>query len=270
VDGNGPYTLTASVRHLTFHVGDDTGVDLATATVTVTNGTTGLVLGAGTTDASGMLTLRLPDGPADYEVWWRGVLVASETGVALGEGIDLQVQATVHYLTVKVVGSDGATVSGVDVNVEAEDEVVASGRTGPKGTVGFRLPGREYTVRIALSTTQHMSHIEVEGSKDIALNETTTLQFDLTSEEYPIPVYRTNLFLVVLLLLVTVVVLLLLMRAMVARERANAAPVPTEDEVADTVDLLDLDMEDEEALKGPRDPLDDLVDEAEIELDEED
>ncbi len=268
VDGNGPYTLTASVHHLTFNVEDDAGLDLAGATVTVTNGTTGLVLGAGTTGASGALTLRLPGGPADLEVWWRSTLVHAENGIELAEDAEFQVMATVHYLTVRVVGSDGVNVPGVDVNVEADGEAIASGRTGSEGTVEFRLPSREYTVVMTLNTTQHMTPIEVERSEDLTLNGTTTLKFDLTSEEFPIPVYRTNLFLVILLFMVTVVVLLLLTRTLVARERAKAVPEQVEDEPSDTVDLLDLDMEDEEAMDGPRDPLDDLVGEAEIDLED--
>ena len=272
VDGNGPYTLTASVHHLTFNVDDDAGIDLAGATVSVTNGTTGLVLGTGTTDASGMLILRLPEGSADIEVWWRATLVHAETGISLEEGAEFQVLATVHYLTVKVVGSDGANVPGVDVNIVVGGEAIASSRTDPKGAVEFRLPASEYTVRIALTTTQHMTPIEVERSEDLTLNETMVLQFDLTSEEYPIPVYRTNLFLVIILFVVTVAVLLLLMRTIVRRERARTLSPVTEEEEAssDTVDLLDLEIEDEVAVKSPREPLEDLVDEAEIELEDED
>jgi hypothetical protein len=270
VDGNGPYILTASVHHLTFYVEDDAGIDLEGATVSVTNGTTGLVLGTGFTDASGMLTLRLPEGSADVEVWWRATLVHAESGITLEEGAEFQVQATVHYLTVKVVGSDGASVPGVDVNVEAGDEAITSGRTDPKGAVVFRLPGGEYTVRMALTTTQHMTAIEVDRSEDMTLNETMTLQFDLNDEEYPIPVYRTNLFLVIILFVVTVVVLLLLMRTLVSRERANALSQVEEEKPSDAVDLLDLEMEDELAVEGPRDPLDDLVGEAEIELEDKD
>ena len=178
--------------------------------------------------------------------------------------------ATVHYLTVKVVGSDGATVSGVDVNIEADGEAIASGRTGSKGTIEFRLPAAVYTARIALSTTQHMTSIEVERSEDLTLNGTMTLQFDLNGEEYPIPVYRTNLFLVILLFVVTVTVLLLLARTLVARERTCAVPDQLDGTPSDTVDLLDLEMEDELAMTGPRDPLEGLVGEAEIELETED
>ncbi len=270
VDGNGPYILTASVHHLTFYVEDDAGIDLEGATVFVTSGTTGLVLGTGFTDASGTLTLRLPEASADVEVWWRATLVHAESGISLEEGAEFQVLATVHYLTVKVVGSDGTSVPGVDVNVEAGDEAITSGRTDPKGAVLFRLPGGEYTVRIALTTTQHMTAIEVDRSEDMTLNETMTLQFDLTDEEYPIPVYRTNLFLVIILFVVTVVVLLLLMRTLVSRERANALSQVEEEKSSDTVDLLDLEMEDELAEEGPRDPLEDLVGEAEIELEDKD
>ncbi len=268
VDGNSPYILMASVHQLTFYVEDDAGIDLEGATVSVTNGTTGLVLGTGFTDASGMLTLRLPEGPADVEVWWRATLVHAESGISLEEGVEFQVLATVHYLTVKVVGSDGASVPGADVNVEAGGEAIASGRTDPKGTVEFRLPGGQYTVRIALTTTQQMTAIEVDRSEDLALNETMTLQFDLTGEEYPIPMYRTNLFLVIILFVVTVVVLMFLMRTLVSRERANALSHVEEERPSDTVDLLDLEVEEELAVDGSRDPLDDLVDEAEIDLED--
>ena len=260
VEGDGPIGLVAWVHYLAFHAVDDGNVDLADADVRVTNSTTGVVLGTGVTASNGTIELRLPRGTFALDVAWMGVTVHEDGALAVEVDGAVAVNATVHYLTLKVRGADGGGVGKTTISATMGDRTFATGDTASDGSLVLRLPAGTYTVVMTLRTTYRLSNIDVSMSKDVDLNGSQTLRFDLDDTQYPIPVYKTSLFWVVLVIILLVLVILLLARGSIMRAGSDGLPgEDTKDEEGDLEVLLD----DEKKVS-----LTDQVDEAEIDLEE--
>jgi len=257
VTGDVAIGLVAWVHYLTLHAVDGEGVDLADAEAMVTNSTTGVVLGSGATAPDGTLELRLPRGTFALGVTWMGVGVHSDDAMPVeGDGTH-PVNATVHYLTVKVRGADGGGVGKVTISAASSERTFAAGETTSDGSLVLRLPAGAYTVRMTLRTTYRLSDIDVSMSEEVDLDASQTLRFDLDDTQFPIPVYRTNLFLIVLAIVLMVLVILYLLRRAYMPPREGDGPSVEED---------DLEVDLEEA----RLSLTDEMDESEIDLEDED
>ena len=257
VEGDGPIGLVAWVYYQTLHAVDGEGVDLPEADVRVTNSTTGLVLGTGVTASDGTTELRLPRGTFALDVTWMGVTVHEDGALAVEGDGTVSVNATVHYLTVRVRGADGAGVGKATISATMGDRTFVTGDTASDGSLVLRLPAGMYTVDMTLRTTYRLSNIDVSMSKEVDLDDSQTLRFDLDDTQYPIPVYKTNLFWVVLAIILLSLVIILLARSSIMLARGSEGPVTDED--------VDIEVE----LEGNKVYLTDQMEEGEIDLEEE-
>ncbi len=259
VEGDGPIHLSAWVHYLDISVHDGEGVALAGCDAVVTNATTGVAVGHGTTSPEGDLELRLPAGTFALEIAWMGVTVHEDPDLEVSGDGTHAVNATVHYLTVKVVGSDGGPVGKATISATMGDRTFAAGETGSNGKLVLRLPAGTYEVDMTLRTTYRLSAIDVSASKEVDLDGSQTLTFDLDDSQYPVPIYGTNLFLVLLVIILLVVVILLLLRSAMTGRGDAVGSFTSDDDDEVTVDLEDTKVS-----------LTDQMEEGEIDLDEED
>lgn len=259
VEDDGPVHLSAWVHYLDISVNDGEGVALAGCVAVVTNATTGVAVGRGATSPDGDLELRLPRGTFALEVAWMGITVHVDNELEVSGDDAHAINATVHYLTVKVVGSDGSPVDKATISAMMGERTLAAGETGSNGKLVLRLPAGTYEVDMTMRTTYRLSAIDVSISKEVVLDDSQTLAFDLDDSQYPVPVYSTNLFLVLLAIILLVVVILLLVRSAVTGRGGDGGPSIDGGDDDVTVDLEDTKVS-----------LTDQMEEGEIELEEED
>ncbi len=248
VVGDAQWTIEAWVYYVMFHVTDGDGIDLAGAAVAVANETASTSLGPLRTDAGGNAEFRLPLGDVSMEVVWKSTVVYSRERLPVTKDATEEIEAWVYYITVQITDSKGVKLKGADVIV-AQDGVAAESLPTPKnGTVVFRLPLGSYWVNMSYTTTYYLTPIDVSKSERVDLaNSSTTVLFDLTKDDYPIPFYKTNLFWVILaivLLVLLIVFLFMRLRKAPPVAKAEEAKQPAgeatpEDEGTDLDDLLE-------------------------------
>ena len=229
VDADATDVLECHVYYATYHVVDADGIDLAGAQVSLANATAATALGPTATDSYGMVEFRLPAGDVAMAVSWRSVIVYEEDPVTIEGDVEDTIHAWVYYLSVKVVGSDGAKVGNADVNVVRDGEVVASAVTTGEGPEVFRLPVGHYWVNMTFRASYLLTRIDISKAEELDLDANQTVTFKLSKDEYPLPIYKTNLFWVVLAIaLLLVVIFLLLLRLRRAGEEPGAPEEPEE------------------------------------------
>jgi hypothetical protein len=244
VEDDAEWTIDAWVYYVTFHVTDGDDVDLAGAAVALANETASTSLGPVNTDASGDAEFRLPMGDVYVEVVWKSTVVFSQEVLPVTDDATVEVDAWVYYITVRVKDSTGARLKDASIRV-TEDRVPVEAAVTPKdGVVVFRLPYGGYQVHLDYATTYYLTPIDVSKTKDADLmNSSLQINFDLTTDDYPIPFYMTNLFyiiLVIVLLVLLIVFLIYKMRKAPAAEEAGEEPIEYGDDDLDDL-LEDLD-----------------------------
>ena len=215
VDIDATDVLECRVYYSNFHVVDADGIDLVGAHVSLANSSAGTALGPASTDGSGEVEFRLPAGEVAMTVTWRSVVVYEDPAITVEEDLSETISASVYYLYVEVVGSDGEAVGNADLNVMMDGEIVASAITTGEGPEVFRLPVGHYSVNMTFRASYLLTRIDVAKGEEFDLDANRTVTFELSEDEYPLPIYSTNLFWVVLtiaLLLVVIVLLLYRMR----------------------------------------------------------
>ncbi len=231
VDTDATDVLECHVYYATYHLVDADGIDLAGAQVSLANASAATALGPTATDSYGMVEFRLPAGDVAMTVSWRSVVVYEEDPISIEGDVEETIDAWVYYLSVKVKGSDGVKVANADVNVVRDGEVVASAVTTGKGPEVFRLPVGNYWVNMTFRASYLMTPIDVSKAEELDLDANQTVIFNLDDDEYPLPIYKTNLFwfvLVIALLLAAIVLLLYKLRTG-GREREEDNDEPEED-----------------------------------------
>jgi len=111
-------------------------------------------------------------------------------------------EADVHDLRVKIEGSE-EPIEGVRVTLIKDGEALMTERTDEEGLIEFeQVVGGDYEINVRYRTTQHWTSIDIEETEDINLQESheEVMRF----EEYPKPLYRTNLFYLVSALLIII------------------------------------------------------------------
>ena len=258
VEGDGPIGLTAWVHYLTFHVTDGEGVDLDESDVGVSSLATGVMLDSGATGADGKTELRLPVGTFSLEVTWMGVSIHYDPGLVVEGDAEFAVNATVHYLTVKVRGADGTGVSKAIISASLDGRSFATGDTASNGSLVLRLPAGKYTVAMTLRTTYRLSNIDVSMSKEVDLNGSQTIRFNLDDTQYPLPILNTNLFWVILVIILLLIIILFLAHGSIMRAGRDSPTGENKDEEEDDVEVL---LDDDRKVS-----LTDEMEEAEIDL----
>jgi hypothetical protein len=190
VSGNNNFTLNLSVLNVDLRPVDSRGIPLEDASVTVTSGT--LSQSANTLDL-GTVSLRLPLGYYRIQVTWQNVQVFDETRALDGSVQTVELPARVFYLTITVQGSDGRPLENAFVTVARSGETVAAAHTNSEGKAEFRLPWGTYQVKVAYSTTYYLTRFSSTQEFEASLSEEQA-PVQVTIENFPPPVYTTNLF----------------------------------------------------------------------------
>lgn len=152
----------------------------------------------GETDEEGMITYRLPEAEYQAEMVWRDSHVGEETIEVYEEDRTVVLEADVHYIRIKVEGGD-EPIEGVRLTLLKDGEPVMTERTDENGEVTFsQAVGGEYEVNARFRTTQYWTSIDIEETEEISLEESEDLL--ISFEEFPRPIYRTNLFYLILVL----------------------------------------------------------------------
>ncbi len=196
------YTIKAKVYNIQITALDSKGVPVPLVTITAVNADTGNVEDFGATDANGAVRFRLPIGDKEITAYWHDVKVYTGTYRADSSG-SFQINCKIYYLEIVARGKDGNPISGVDVTLEKNSEILLYSPTDDNGKVVFRVAPGEYTIRGHLSTTDKMKEINEEQTKNV--NVTADTSQTLTFATYPPNPITTPLVifsLIIILLLV--------------------------------------------------------------------
>jgi hypothetical protein len=156
------------------------------------------------TNASGLVTFRLPAQDYDLRAAWRAVEVGESKGYALSADQELRLVCRVYYLTVKVVDRDGNGLEGVAITVFTVRnglvyDVADSALTKANATWVFRLPAGMYKVDARYKTTYLFTPVDMGKAAGVQLQESTRVR--LVFSDFPVPVHKTNAFLVAVLVI---------------------------------------------------------------------
>jgi hypothetical protein len=164
-----------------------------------------------TSDSEGQLVFKLPGGTLNLKIWWRDVLVFNGNRTVDETTTNLTVTTQVHYVTVKAVDKNGASISGVSLTLLKDGVTVDGGITKADGTHEFREPVGEYTVVAYLKTTYLLTDIDQTVTKTFNVPEETVI---LRFAEFPPAFTSTVLFPIIVfgVIVPAVAVLLLLLR----------------------------------------------------------
>ncbi|NIP34034.1 MAG: hypothetical protein GWN18_03770, partial [Thermoplasmata archaeon] len=165
-DADGTLDIECAVHWATFHVTDaDDGPLPGVQLVAMDMGTFGVV-GFGTTDGNGTISLRLPDTSYRVEVYWRNTMVLRMDDLVL-DGGDLEdtLACRVFRATVVVEDRYGEAISRVPVVLEdGTGAVVATAISDGDGQVVFQLGEGSYEATGLLQTTYRWTKIDMERS----------------------------------------------------------------------------------------------------------
>jgi len=211
-EADGTIDVDCAVHWATFVVTDaDGGALPGVQLAAMDTGTLGVV-GFGTTDGDGEISMRLPDTTYRVEVYWRNTMVLQEDGVLLdGDDLTTTLGCAVYRATVKVVDRHGSSLA--DVPVVLEDDtgaVVATAITDRTGGVVFQVGEGTYEATGLLQTTYRWTEINTEESVDLEINESG--EYELEFPEYPPSVVGTVQFWAVFGLVLIFLVLLYVVR----------------------------------------------------------
>jgi len=200
--------IQADIYYLDIEVFDDRWEELSGAEVRITYPGVEKLYQSQHTDENGEAMSRIPAAEWDVQVNWRNTKIYSDSFEVSEEEDtwELELQAEVYYLTVVTEDKDGEELSDVHLRVMKEDRVW-SGYT-ENGNLTFRLPARDdYVIEAEYETTYMLTQVEVNETETLALQDTS--EETLTFEDYPIPFYRTNLFMFLGLLILIIAAIVL-------------------------------------------------------------
>jgi len=146
---------------------------------------------------------RLAQGEWELNAFWRGEMVGEEC-MSVPEEEEIVLTTDVHYLTVEI--DDGVEpIEGVELTLFRDGEAVMTARTDENGSATFeQIVAGEYDVRARLRTTQFWTSVDTETSEEVSLHQSE--QLEMSFEDYPLPVYTTNLFYALLVLVAVLVI----------------------------------------------------------------
>jgi len=154
------------------------------------------------TDSDGEMKERMPIEEWQINVKWYSTETYSGTFTVSEDedSWDLEIQTDVRYLTITTTDKDGEEISDVHITVSKEDRIW-SGYT-EDGQITFRLPEDTYEIEGEFQSTYMLTHVDVNETAFITISEEP--EETLTFQDYPIPFYRTNLFMFIGILIVII------------------------------------------------------------------
>ncbi|MFW6142009.1 MAG: prealbumin-like fold domain-containing protein [Candidatus Saliniplasma sp.] len=147
---------------------------------------------------------RLPIGDWTLDVYWDGKKVGT-TETSLEDNEEIKISTDVHYLEITVKGQDEEPIQGVELTlVDSEGKPLFTLQTDENGTAEFeQIVYGDYMLQSRVRKTQLLTNIDLQETDNITLD--SSQQLDVTFDEYPRPIYKTNLFYVIALISVIAV-----------------------------------------------------------------
>jgi hypothetical protein len=172
VDASGPLVLQASIHEVNLHVVDTLGVPLATARVVVGFATTSQVHDFGTTNDTGVLVTKLPEGYYDLWVYWKDVLVNSTDDLWIDSTGDHTIVAAVYWVDITVLDSRDVPVASAIVTLRhSTGQDFGTIGTDDEGNVSYRLPGGSFSIDIVWQESPvHTGTLDVSSNDPWVLN----------------------------------------------------------------------------------------------------
>ena len=240
LDSNTDESIDADVYYVDMEIIDDLGETLSGAEVRITYPEIEKLYQSQHTDENGEAVSRIPAAEWDVQVNWRRTEIYSDS-FEVSEEEDtwkLELQAEVYYLTVVTEDNDGEELCDVHVRVMKEDRVW-SGYT-EDGNLTFRLPTRnDYIVEVEYETTYMLTQVQVDETETIAVQDSSEETVSL--EDYPIPFYRTNLFMFIGILIVIIAAMAF------AYKKISTPDIEEDEEFTDDTEDNEFDIEEEES-----------------------
>ncbi len=199
-------TADSDIYYLTLSVRDERGLPLSSAPVRVTYEDSPKHYYSGYTDGQGEVEIRIPAENWDIEVEWLNTVVhqSQHEVTAEEESWSLDIDSDVYYLTVTTLDRNEEHLDDVHLKVSTENQVWTGYTTD--GKYEFRLPARDdYNVNASFRTTYLLTDVDIYEDQDIVLVDTAEESVDF--EEYPTPIYRTNLFFLILIIILLLAIL---------------------------------------------------------------
>ncbi len=138
VTENGNHTITTQVYHDELEVTDNMGKEIGGAKISVLHD--GRLLYSNTTDTSGVVNARLPQGTHQFRVEWRTVLVFDEPLAVTQSGQITLNAENVYHVNFKLLDSRDENVQDASVSLEINDVQFSSGKSNGTGTYFERIP----------------------------------------------------------------------------------------------------------------------------------
>jgi len=142
---NAAVTINCTVFYVTIKAVDSRSVPVSDVQVLVLSNMTGSLIDSGRTGDKGLATLRLPMGSHRYQAFWKDIMVANGSGLAVtGDIPDTSpyiITIQVFYAAIKVVDSRGFPLPSAQVTVTAQaGGVFDFQQTDANGMVTERVP----------------------------------------------------------------------------------------------------------------------------------
>lgn len=157
--------IDSLVYYVNFHAKDAAGGSVENALVTISDLLFGTVVEARLTNASGLLSSRLPAGSYEVDVKWFGVYVLEGESLVVENNTDVSLALSIY--TVKIIPVDSKGVTLEDATVSVSSGVFSqSGNTFEAGSVDFKLPAGNYTAKVSWQNVKVFSEtINVNGTQ---------------------------------------------------------------------------------------------------------
>ncbi len=203
ISSGDPIRLDSHVYYLNIDVEDSEGEPLGPVNVKLNYEDGQRLYNSGYTDEYGEMEVRIPIGIWDIEIkYLQSIVYQGQHEVTSEENSwRLDLQTDVYYLIVITEDKEGENLEDVLITVKTEDRQWSGYTT--EGGFTIRLPGRDnYLIEAYFKTTDHLTDVELYEETNITLRESTeeTIIFD----DYPMPIYRTNLFFIVLIIILLI------------------------------------------------------------------
>jgi hypothetical protein len=149
VDANLQLVLTASVYYARYHLVDSRAAPVEGASVTISNASTGRIMGSPVSDADGNITLRVPEGIYDVLIVWQETEVFQAVR-AVDSNDPAVLVVAIFYVDLHVQDTTNVALAGAMVTFTnaTTGRSMGSRVTDAGGNVSYRVPVGTYTLVI--------------------------------------------------------------------------------------------------------------------------
>jgi uncharacterized protein (DUF736 family) len=141
--------IVAAIYYLNLQVVDSRAIPIEAALVTVTNDSTGRIMGSPNTDAMGNITLRMPMGEYNIRIMWQETVVHEDVRT-LDSNEPVILMVAVYYMDIHVMDTLDVPLEGAIVTFwnSSTGRSMGSQGIGADGNASYRTPVGEYELEV--------------------------------------------------------------------------------------------------------------------------